>query len=106
MAEPFLTTVVGSMSKPPWLYSQVSFDSGVTDHHGHGGDWALQGQELAEAQDDATRLVIRYQERARIEITSDGEQRRKSYITTRLEGKKPCWRGGERFTVEGEQIVL
>ena len=110
MAEPFLTTVVGSMPKPPWLYSQVSFDSGETDHHGHGGDWALQGPELAEAQDDATRLVIRDQERAGIDIISDGEQRRKSYmtyITTRLEGMdyetlgEKCIRDGRRLAVVG-----
>ena len=87
MSKTFLTTMVGSMPKPPWLYSQVSFDSGETDHHGHGRDCPLQGQELAEAQDDATRLVIRDQECTGIDIISDGEQRRKSYmtyITTRL----------------------
>ena len=44
MSKTFLTTVVGSMPKRPLLYSQVSFDSGETDHHGHGGDWALQGR--------------------------------------------------------------
>ena len=87
MAGPFLTTVVGSMPKPSWLYSQVSFDSQETDHHGQGGDWAVQDPDLAQAQDDATRLVIHGQERAGIDIISDGEQRRKSYltcITTRL----------------------
>jgi len=108
MAEPFLTTVVGSMPKPPWLYSQVSLDDGKTDHHGQGGDWALQDPELAQAQDDATRLVIHDQERAGIDIISDGEQRRKSYltyITTRLEGMD-YETLGEKWIRDGRRLAL
>ena len=108
MAEPFLTTVVGSMPKPPWLYSQVSFDSSETDHHGQGGDWALQGPELAQAQDDATRLAIRDQERSGIDIISDGEQRRKSYltyITTRL-GGMDYETLGEKWIRDGRRLAV
>ncbi len=108
MPEPFLTTVVGSMPKPEWLYSQVSFDSGETDHHGHGGDWALPEPELTLAQDDATRLVIHDQERAEIDVISDGEQRRKSYmtyVTTRLEGMD-YETLGEKWIRDGRRLAV
>ena len=108
MAGPFLTTVVGSMPKPSWLYSQVSFDSQETDHHGQGGDWAVQDPDLAQAQDDATRLVIHGQERAGIDIISDGEQRRKSYltcITTRLEGMD-YETLGEKWIRDGRRLAV
>jgi 5-methyltetrahydropteroyltriglutamate--homocysteine methyltransferase len=81
MAEPFETTVVGSMPKPPWLYRQASLDAKESDHHGGGADWLLSGQELEEAQNDAVRLAIYDQETAGVRIISDGEQRRKSYLT-------------------------
>lgn len=108
MTEPFLTTVVGSMPKPPWLYSQGSFDSTETDHHGQGGDWALDGPDLDQAQDDATRLAIHDQERAGIDIISDGEQRRKSYLTyisTRLEGMD-YETLGEKWIRDGRRLAL
>jgi 5-methyltetrahydropteroyltriglutamate--homocysteine methyltransferase len=57
--------------------------------HGKGADWALDGEDLEQAQDDAVRLAIRDQEVAGIDIISDGEQRRKSwltYVTTQLDG--------------------
>ena len=81
MAEPFETTVVGSMPKPPWLYRQSSLDAKGSDHHGAGADWLLSGQDLLEAQNDAVRLAIYDQETAGVRIISDGEQRRKSYLT-------------------------
>jgi len=81
MSEPFETTVVGSMPKPPWLYRQASLDAKESDHHGGGADWLLSGQELEEAQNDAVRLAIYDQESAGVRIISDGEQRRKSYLT-------------------------
>ncbi|MDA1127596.1 MAG: hypothetical protein O2913_02715 [Chloroflexi bacterium] len=76
-----MTTVVGSMPKPPWLYRQAAMDSKDSDHHGSGADWLLSGQPLKEAQDDAVRLAIYDQESAGVRILSDGEQRRKSYLT-------------------------
>lgn len=96
------------MPKPPWLYSQVSLDDGKTDHHGRGGDWALQGPELAQAQDDAVRLVIHDQERAGVDIISDGEQRRKSYltyVTTRLEGMD-YETLGEKWIRDGRRLAV
>ena len=81
MAEPFVTTVVGSLPKPPWLYRQAPLDSKGFDHHGAGSDWLLSGQPLRDAQDDAVRLAVYDQESAGVRIISDGEQRRKTYLT-------------------------
>ena len=79
--QPFTTTVVGSLPKPAWLYQQRPLAGPGTDHHGSGADWNFEGDLLAQAQDDATRLAIYVQESAGIDIVSDGEQRRKSYLT-------------------------
>ena len=81
MAEPFETTVIGSMPKPPWLYRHASLNAKGSDHHGNGADWLLSGPKLLEAQNDAVRLAIYDQETAGVRIISDGEQRRKSYLT-------------------------
>ena len=89
MAEPLLTTVIGSMPKPAWLYQRVPPNEPGAEHHGPGARWALVGEELRAAQDDAVRVAIHDQERAGIDIISDGEQRRRSYLThftMRLEG--------------------
>ena len=81
MPEPFITTVVGSMPKPPWLYKQVPLDTKGSDHHGTGSDWLLSGDALRDAQDDAVRLAVYDQETSGVRIISDGEQRRKTYLT-------------------------
>jgi 5-methyltetrahydropteroyltriglutamate--homocysteine methyltransferase len=77
----FRTTVVGSMPKPSWLFHVTTLNDGKRDHHGAGGDWAFEGEALQDAQNDATRVAIHDQEHAGIDIISDGEQRRKSYLT-------------------------
>ena len=41
--------------------------------------WRVDPQWIDEAQDDATLLAIRDQERAGLDIVTDGEQRRESY---------------------------
>ncbi len=76
-----MTTVVGSMPKPAWLYRQTPLDAKGFDHHGTGADWLLSGQPLRDAQDDAVRLAVYDQETAGVRIISDGEQRRKTYLT-------------------------
>ena len=81
MPQAFTTTVVGSLPKPAWLYQQQPLAGPGTDHHGSGADWQFEGELLAQAQDDATRLAIYVQESAGIDLISDGEQRRKSYLT-------------------------
>ena len=89
MSEPFLTTVVGSMPKPEWLQRKLPLNAEGQQVHGAGADWLFEGEALAEAQDDAVRISIHDQERAGLDVVSDGEQRRKSYltyVTMRLEG--------------------
>ncbi|MCZ6875972.1 MAG: hypothetical protein O7G88_20985, partial [bacterium] len=89
MNTPFLTTVIGSMPKPAWLFEPSLFHADNKDHHGSGSDWAFEGDLLRDAQDDATRAAIHTQERIGLDIISDGELRRKSYltyITMRLQG--------------------
>jgi 5-methyltetrahydropteroyltriglutamate--homocysteine methyltransferase len=51
--------------------------------------WTVPAEHLAQAQDDATLLAIRDQERAGLDIITDGEMRRESYsnrFATALEG--------------------
>src|SRR5262249_42431121 len=51
--------------------------------------WRMQGPLLAQAQDDATILAVRDQERAGIDVVTDGEVRRESYsnrFATALDG--------------------
>jgi 5-methyltetrahydropteroyltriglutamate--homocysteine methyltransferase len=85
----FLTTVVGSMPKPTWLQEKLPLNADNKQVHGKGADWRLSDEDLEAAQDDAVRLTLHDQGRAGIDIVSDGEQRRKSYVTYvtgRLEG--------------------
>ena len=90
MSEPFLTTVVGSLPKPAWLMASNPLDgTGEKQIHGKGTDWALEGDALDAAMDDAVRVAIHDQVRAGIDVVSDGEVRRKSwmtYVTMRLKG--------------------
>ncbi|MEE9198522.1 MAG: hypothetical protein V3U26_01855, partial [Dehalococcoidia bacterium] len=89
MSQPFLTTVIGSLPKPAWLYDKTALTEKAVDLHARGAAWAFQGETLREAQDDAVRIAIHDQERAGIDIISDGEQRRTSYVTyvtMRLDG--------------------
>ncbi|MEM7404814.1 MAG: hypothetical protein AAF458_05940 [Pseudomonadota bacterium] len=80
-AKQFLTTGVGSLPKPVWLQAQSAMNAGENDHHGKGAAWHLDGATLRQAQDDAVRLAIFDQEKAGLDIVSDGEQRRRSYMT-------------------------
>ena len=76
MSKPLLqTTIVGSLPKPAWLAQPNQLWA----------PWLLQGESLAEAQRDATRLAIRDQERAGINILTDGEQSRRHFVTGYLE---------------------
>ncbi len=78
----FITTVVGSMPKRPWLYRPKTASELKADYrYGQRGIWTLDGSEREQAADDVTRIAIRQQERAGIDIISDGEQRREHYLT-------------------------
>ena len=89
MPKAFVTTVVGSMPKPAWLMEQLPLNAEGKQVHGKGADWLFSGDLLESARDDATRLTVHDQVRAGIDVVSDGELRRSSYITyitSRLEG--------------------
>jgi 5-methyltetrahydropteroyltriglutamate--homocysteine methyltransferase len=78
---PFLATVVGSLPKPVWLQEKLPLNAAGKQVHGRGATWMLDGEQLASAHDDAVRVAIHDQTVAGLDIISDGEQRRTSYVT-------------------------
>ena len=82
------TTLVGSYPQPDWLIDRQRLSKQVPRVRAQ-DLWRIDPQRLDEAQDDATLLAIRDQERAGLDIVTDGEQRRESYsnrFATALEG--------------------
>ena len=92
MDEParILTSLVGSYAQPDWLIDREKLRGALPAARARAR--ALAGRSAAyleEAQDDATLLAIRDQERAGLDIVTDGEMRRESYsnrFATALEG--------------------
>lgn len=72
----FESTIAGSLPKPAWLATRDQLWAG----------WRSQGDELAEAKRDALQLAVAEQERAGVDIVSDGEQTRQHFVTTFIEG--------------------
>jgi 5-methyltetrahydropteroyltriglutamate--homocysteine methyltransferase len=70
------TTIAGCLPKPEWLAEPHTLWAG----------WKLEGDALAEGKRDAVRLALRDQEQAGIDIVSDGEQTRRHFVTTFIEG--------------------
>jgi 5-methyltetrahydropteroyltriglutamate--homocysteine methyltransferase len=82
------TCLVGSYPQPEWLIDRVRLSKQVPRVR-MPDLWSIPQDKLEAAQDDATLLAIRDQERAGIDIVSDGEQRRESYsnhFATALDG--------------------
>ncbi len=82
------TCLVGSYPQPDWLIDRQRLSKIVPRVRMH-DLWQVDPEFLEEAQDDATVLAIRDQERAGLDIITDGEQRRESYsnrFATALEG--------------------
>jgi 5-methyltetrahydropteroyltriglutamate--homocysteine methyltransferase len=82
------TSLVGSYPQPDWLIDRQRL-SKIVPRVRLPNLWRVAPAELEEAQDDATVLAIRDQERAGLDIITDGEQRRESYsnrFATALEG--------------------
>jgi 5-methyltetrahydropteroyltriglutamate--homocysteine methyltransferase len=77
--ERFATTVVGSYPQPAWLVDHDKLRAKVVPRVRAPDIWRVPAPWLAEAQNDATLLAIRDQERAGIDVISDGEMRRESY---------------------------
>lgn len=85
----FPCTLVGSYSQPDWLIDKKKLASRFPPRVRAKELWRVGDEFLKEAQDDATRIAIEDQERAGIDIVSDGEVRRESYsnhFATALEG--------------------
>ena len=84
-----LTTVIGSYPQPDWLIDRERLRGSLPPRVRMRELWRVEEPYLAQAQDDATALAIRDQERAGVDIVSDGEIRRESYsnrFATALEG--------------------
>ena len=70
------TTIAGSLPKPAWLAEPRTLWA----------SWRLEGAALEEGKRDAVRLALRDPEEAGIDIVTDGEQTRRHFVTTFLEG--------------------
>jgi 5-methyltetrahydropteroyltriglutamate--homocysteine methyltransferase len=84
----FPTSLVGSYPQPDWLIDRARLSKQVPRVRVD-DLWLVAPDKLEAAQDDATVLAIRDQERAGLDIISDGEQRRESYsnrFATALDG--------------------
>jgi len=79
MNQLFPTTLVGSYPQPDWLVDRERLSTMVPARARAHELWRIPEPWLEQAQDDATILAIRDQERAGIDIVTDGEIRRESY---------------------------
>lgn len=90
MALPLLpTSLVGSYAQPDWLIDRAKLAGRFPPRVRAKELWRVAPEFLDQAQDDATLLAIRDQERAGLDIITDGEMRRESYsnrFATALEG--------------------
>jgi len=72
----FPATLAGSLPKPAWLAAPNQLWA----------PWKVADDVLDEARRDAVKLAVVDQERAGLDILSDGEQTRRHFVTTFLEG--------------------
>lgn len=97
------TTIAGSLPKPAWLATP----------HVLWAAWQLPPETLAEGQRDAVLLALRDQERAGIDVVTDGEQTRQHFVhgfVERLEGIDPGRRvtigiRGDRYRAEVPTVI-
>ena len=83
------TSLVGSYPQPDWLIDREKLVADCPPRVRATELWRVVAKNLDEAQDDATLIAIRDQERAGLDIITDGEMRRESYsnrFATALEG--------------------
>src|SRR5512140_3879608 len=71
----FPTTIAGSLPKPAWLAEPEKLWA----------PWKLEGRALAEGKRDAVRLAVCMQEKAGIDIVTDGEQTRRHFVNGYME---------------------
>lgn len=67
---PLTTTSTGSFPRPGWL----------AETNRSRATFRLEGEALREAQDDATIVILREQEEMGLDLLTDGEQRRESFV--------------------------
>ena len=85
----FPTSLVGSYAQPDWLIDRKKLAGRFPPRTRAKELWRVAPEFLDEAQNDATLIAIRDQERAGLDIITDGEIRRESYsnrFATALEG--------------------
>jgi len=83
------TSLVGSYAQPEWLIDRKKLANRFPPRVRARDLWRVPAEWLSEAQDDATKLAIRDQECAGLDIVTDGEMRRESYsnrFATALDG--------------------
>src|SRR3989442_11519286 len=83
------TSLVGSYAQPDWLIDRQKLAGRFPPRVRARELWRVAQEWLDQAQDDATLLAVRDQERAGLDIITDGEIRRESYsnrFATALEG--------------------
>jgi len=83
------TSLVGSYAQPEWLIDRARLAGRFPPRVRAKELWRVEPDHLAEAQDDATEIAIRAQERAGLDLITDGEIRRESYsnhFATALDG--------------------
>jgi 5-methyltetrahydropteroyltriglutamate--homocysteine methyltransferase len=83
------TSLVGSYAQPEWLIDRARLAGRFPPRVRAKELWRVEPAFLEQAQDDATLLAIRAQERAGLDIITDGEMRRESYsnhFATALDG--------------------
>jgi 5-methyltetrahydropteroyltriglutamate--homocysteine methyltransferase len=83
------TSLVGSYPQPDWLIDRELLASGFPPRVRIPALWRVDDEWLPYARDDATVVAIHEQERAGLDIVTDGEIRRESYsnrFATALEG--------------------
>lgn len=85
----FPTTIVGSYPQPEWLIDRKKLAGRFPPRIRAKELWRIPETFLQEAMEDATLVAIRAQEKAGLDIITDGEIRRESYsnrIATALDG--------------------
>src|SRR4029079_5809953 len=83
------TSLVGSYAEPTWLLDRDKLRARFPPRVGARELWRVDPAWIEEAQDDATRLASLDQERAGLDVITDGEMRRESYsnrFATALDG--------------------
>ena len=73
------TSLVGSYAQPDWLIDRKNLAGRFPPRVRARELWRIAPELLEQAQDDATLVAIRDQERAGLDIITDGEMRRESY---------------------------